>query len=270
MTNFSEISAKYEDTSLVQKSASDQLFDLIQIKEGDDVLDIGCGTGNLTKKIMGKTKGNVAGIDASKGMIEKAIQNYSHLGIRFDQCPIEQMTHADSFDVIFCNSTFQWFTNPEPVLQACHNALRPNGRMGIQAPARKIYSPNFIEAVEKVKYDPRLKEQFASFQAPWFFLETPEEYNVLFEKAGFEILHSRIDRVVSFHTPEEVYKIFESGASAGYLNQKFYSAPLSEAYSNTFRQIVKEAFRDQTNSDGQIDLIFFRIYLLARKLHKRL
>ncbi|MBS1214859.1 MAG: hypothetical protein H6R26_3476, partial [Proteobacteria bacterium] len=41
MTNFSEIAAKYEKNSLVQKSASDQLFDLLQIKETDAVLDVG-------------------------------------------------------------------------------------------------------------------------------------------------------------------------------------------------------------------------------------
>ena len=96
MTNFSEISVKYEEDSLLQKSASDQLFDLIQVKKNEDVLDIGCGTGNLTRRIAEKTSGKVAGIDASEGMIEQARRNYSYLGIRFDICPVEKMTYADS------------------------------------------------------------------------------------------------------------------------------------------------------------------------------
>jgi protein-L-isoaspartate O-methyltransferase len=81
MTNFSEIAAKYEKNSLVQKSASDKLFDLLQIKENDAVLDVGCGTGNLTKIIAEKTRGRVIGIDASEQMIEEAKRNYSHLDI---------------------------------------------------------------------------------------------------------------------------------------------------------------------------------------------
>ena len=268
MSNFSEIAAKYEKNSLVQKSASDKLFDLLQIKETDAVLDVGCGTGNLTKIIAEKTRGRVVGIDASEQMIEEAKRNYSHLDIRFEVCPAERMPYMDSFDVIFCNSTFQWFKNPEPALKSCFGALRHHGKMGLQAPARHIYSPNFIAAIDQVKIDPRLMEQFASFQAPWLFLETPEEYMMLFERSGFEVLHARIDRVVSTHTPEEVFKIFDSGASAGYLNPEFYRLPISSDYADTFREVVKESFERQATADGQVDLVFFRVYLLVRKLQK--
>lgn len=265
MTNFSEIAAKYEKNSLVQKSASDQLFDLIGIQETDDVLDIGCGTGNLTRRIAGKTKGKVVGRDESEGMIREATRSSSHLGIHFEVGPIEAMTTADSFDVIFCNSAFQWFKDPQAVLKACFKALRHRGRIGIQAPATKVYSPNFIEAVEKVRTDPRLGRQFASFQEPWLFLETPEEYKQLFERAGFEVPHARIDRVVSSHGPEEVFAIFDSGAAAGYLNQECYRLPFPDGYPAAFREVVKEAFAEQASPHGRVDLVFFRIYLLARK-----
>jgi len=265
MTNFSEISVKYEKDSLVQKSASDELFDLIRIGERDDVLDIGCGTGNLTKRIAEITGGKVTGIDASEGMIQEARRNYSHLGISFEVCPVERMTHVDSFDVIFCNSAFQWFKIPQPVLKSCYRALRRSGRIGIQAPARNVYCPNFIEAVEQVRIDPRLRDRFASFRSPWLFLETPEEYKLLFETAGFEVLHARIDQVSARHTPEQIFKIFDSGAAAGYLNQEFYRLPISGDYAGAFREVVRQAFEKQAGADGQVDLTFFRVYLLARK-----
>jgi len=265
MTNFSEISASYKKDSLVQRSASDQLFDLIQIKPFEDVLDIGCGTGNLTVKIAEQTKGKVAGIDASEGMIDQAIQNYSHRSIEFKVCPVEKLNYIDLFDVIFCNSTFQWFKNPGHDLEICLRALKYGGRMGIQAPARKVYFPNFIDAVEKVKADSLLQEKFSSFQPPWYFIETPEEYADLFERAGFEVLHSRIDEVTSSHTLDEACTIFDSGAAAGYLNQDFYSLPISDNYIDAFRRKVREAFADQANPDGRVDLTFFRIYLLAKK-----
>jgi ubiquinone/menaquinone biosynthesis C-methylase UbiE len=265
MTNFSEISASYERDSLVQRSASDQLFDLIKIEPFEDVLDVGCGTGNLTVKIVEQTKGKIAGLDASEGMIDQAIQNYSHLGIEFEVCPAEKITYQNVFNVIFCNSTFQWFKNPRRALEACRNALKPGGRMGIQAPARNVYSPNFVKAVDKVKVDPWLGKLFSSFQSPWYFLETPEEYAELFERAGFEVLHSRIDRIMSSYTPDEVYSIFDSGAAAGYLNQEFYGLPISDTYIYDFRKKIQEAFADQAKPDGCVDLTFFRIYLLARK-----
>jgi ubiquinone/menaquinone biosynthesis C-methylase UbiE len=266
MTNFSEIAAKYENNAVVQRSAADHLFDLIRIQETEDVLDLGCGTGHLAKRIREQTIGKVVGVDASEGMIREADQKYSGSRICFEACRADRLPYRDSFDVIFCNSTFQWFKDPMPVLESCYGALRHQGRMGIQAPARQIYSPNFIEALELVRADPRLKAQYASFEIPWFFLDSAEEYRILFERAGFEVLDARIERVLSSHTPEEVFAIFDSGAAAGYVNDEFYRTPLSEAYTDAFREVAKAAFSAQAGPDGRVDLIFVRIYLLAKKL----
>jgi ubiquinone/menaquinone biosynthesis C-methylase UbiE len=265
MTDFTEISKRYEKDSLVQKSASEQLFDLLKIKATDDVLDLGCGAGNLTKKLAEMTKGKVVGVDASEGMIREAKKNYGGIGIAFEVCPVEKLAYADSFDVIFCNSTFQWFNPPEPALKSCFRALRANSRMAIQAAATKNYCPNFVEATKKVAADPSLRGQFAAFNPPWNFRDTTKEYTVLFEEAGFEVLHASIDQTSSFHTPEEVLKIFDSGASAGYLNQQYYSCPISEEYKVSFRTAMLEGFKEQANADGKVNLVFYRIFLLAKK-----
>lgn len=265
MTDFSQIAGTYEKRSVIQRSASDQLFDLVRIQSHEDVLDLGCGPGHLTKRIGASTRGRVVGLDAAEGMIEESRRNYARLGIDFQVCSAAQLHYSAAFDVIFCNSTFQWFKDPLPALKSCHAALRPGGRMGIQAPARRDYSPNFIAAVQKAGRDPRLRNRFASFQVPWFFLQTPEEYRALFQEVGFEVLHARIEEVVSFHTAEEVFRIFDSGASAGYLNQRFYGLPITDDYIATFKEVVQQSFREQAGVQGQVALTFYRIYLLAVK-----
>ncbi|MDY6911013.1 MAG: methyltransferase domain-containing protein [Chloroflexota bacterium] len=263
--DFLKISANYEKDSLVQKSASDELFDLLDIKEANNVLDLGCGTGHLTKAIREITTGKVVGIDGAEGMIEEAERNYKHLDISFEARPAADLRYPELFDVIFCNSAFQWFNPPDPALRSCFAALWNGGRMGIQAPATKMYSPNFIQAVGNVKAAPETSKTLAHFKEPWFFRETAEEYQSLFESLGFEVAHSRIDRIATSHTPDEVFKVFDSGAAAGYLNQSYYSIPISETYIESFREIVRKSFIAQANSEGKVDLVFFRIYLLARK-----
>jgi len=69
--NFSKIAARYEDHSLVQRSAAELLLNLLEIEESDDALDMGCGTGNLTEKIREMTGGRVVGVDPSEGMIKE-------------------------------------------------------------------------------------------------------------------------------------------------------------------------------------------------------
>ena len=76
---------------------------------------------------------------------------------------------------------------------------------------------------------------------------------------------SIIDEVVTHHSAEEAYKIFESGAAAGYLNQKYYNTQLSQKYIESFRDIVRRSFEDQADKTVQVRLTFYRIYLLAIK-----
>ena len=102
--------------------------------------------------------------------------------------------------VIFCNSSLQWFREPQKAVKNCHTALRKGGRIGIQAPAKRVYSPNFIGAIEKVKEDPRTKDIFAHFNEPWFLLEKEDEYTNLLEKTGFKIVFSKIKSIETKHT----------------------------------------------------------------------
>jgi ubiquinone/menaquinone biosynthesis C-methylase UbiE len=265
MANFTEISSQYEKDSVVQKSASEILFDLLKIGPKDDVLDLGCGTGHISRTIREKTTGRIVGVDPSKGMIEKAQGKFSNQNISFRVCNAEDLDYRNEFDIVFCNSAFQWFSNPIRAIKACHNSLRANGKMAIQAPAKDDYCPSFLSAISEVKKDKATQNIFGSFTAPWFFRNTSTEYTELFESAGFSVIESRVDKVVTNHTAKEAYKIFESGAAAGYLNQAYYSIPISQDYIDAFRDVVRGSFEYQADETGQIRLIFYRVYLLAVK-----
>ncbi len=265
MSNFSEISKQYESNSVVQKSAGQILFELLDIQTKDDVIDLGCGTGHISKVIKEKTEGRVVGIDPSEGMIEKAQEKFSHHGITFRVCSAEQLDYKNEFDIIFCNSAFQWFINPAKAVMACYNSLKMNGKMAIQAPAKDNYCPNFLRAVREVKENKLTKDIFAGFNSPWFFQNTAEEYAELFSGVGFKVKTSNIDEVTTCHSDEEAYKIFESGAAAGYLNQAYYSTRITQEYIDSFRSIVRSSFKNQADETKQVRLTFYRIYLLAIK-----
>ena len=263
--DFSKIATEYEECSTVQKSASEILLKLLRIGDNDDVLDLGCGTGHLTRKIRSLTNGKVAGVDPSEGMIKEAVEKSKGSDIVYEIKSAEGIGYKESFDVIFCNSAFQWFKDPEKAIKNCYRALRKNGRFGIQAPAKKIYCSNFIEVIEMVKRDKRTKEIFSHFKEPWLFLETTEEYKSLFEKCGFKVVFSKIEAITTEHTSEEAFRIFSSGAIAGYLNQDYYDIKLIDDYISAFRKIVKKAFERQSDEKGMVKLKFNRIFLIAVK-----
>lgn len=263
-TNFSEIAKRYERDSLIQKSAAEKLLSLLAIGGDDRILDLGCGAGNLTRKLRKLTSGLVVGIDQAPEMIRQA-QKSGAKDIEFRVAGVEGLADTDAFDVIFCNSAFQWFPKPGLALANCFRALKNGGRMGIQAPAKKEYCPNFLEAVAEVACDTRTAGTFANFRSPWLFFDSAGEYAELFERAGFEVRFGVIEEQITHHDPGQVMAIFESGAAAGYLNPDCYRTNFGRDYVETFREIVAHSFRQKVDEAGRVSLLFNRIYLVGEK-----
>ncbi len=265
MKDFSVICDRYSDFAILQKSAGEMLLKLLDLHGDEDVLDIGCGVGDITRMIRKMTRGTVVGIDISAGMISEAVNRSKGLDIHFEVRRAEDIEYENCFDVVFSNSAFHWFEYPEKVIRNCYKALRKGGKIGIQAIAKKEYCPNFIKAIEKVKNDPRTSDTFMKFKGSWFLLESEDEYNRLFEECGFEVVFSEIRTIKTKHTPEEVFNIFCSGAVLFYLDEGSYDGGISKDYVYAFRDIVMNSFIEQAGEDGKVELSFNRLFLVACK-----
>ncbi|MGC7872691.1 class I SAM-dependent methyltransferase [Desulfosporosinus sp. SYSU MS00001] len=264
--NFSKVASVYEKTALVQKSASEVLLDLLSIKNGDDVLDVGCGPGNVSMEIAKMTKGRVVGIDVAPGMIEEACRRGTASGnITFAVRDAADFEFISEFDVIFSNSAFQWFRDPDVVIKRCFNALKLGGRMGIQAPATRNFCSNFVAAEEKIRSSPVTSGVFSDYRSPWLFLEKAEDYARLFERNGFRVSYSQIVQEETLYSVDKAFRIYQSGAENGYLNQDYYQVLLSSDYVEMFRELFRESLSEQAREDGMVPIVFNRIYLVAHK-----
>ena len=110
--------------------------DLAHLQAGEAVLDVGCGTGDLTfavEKQVGPN-GKVVGIDAAPEMITRARQKATRRGsaVDFRVEPVETMSFADhTFDVVICSMAFHHFPAPlkEQALVEIRRVLKPGGRV---------------------------------------------------------------------------------------------------------------------------------------------
>ena len=153
----------------------------------------------------------MVGIDLSPEMVALARQA-APKGIEFVTGSAEDLDMPGQFDAIFCNSAFQWFTEPAKAIANCYAALRPDGRMVMQAPARHEFCPIFLRAVASLADDPRTAETWSHFVSPWTFYETAEEYERLFTDAGFALVGGEIEELSEHCTPSRALDMFDSGA----------------------------------------------------------
>jgi trans-aconitate 2-methyltransferase len=104
----------------------ENLIELLDPKPGERILDLGCGTGQLTQKIA-ERGAEVVGLDASPEMIGQARQNFPSL--RFVLQDATAMTFAEEFDAVFSNAALHWVLDAPAAAQGMFRALRESGRI---------------------------------------------------------------------------------------------------------------------------------------------
>lgn len=104
------------------------------LKKGITVLDVGCGTGAISKdiaKIIGNS-GKVTGIDNTKNFIESGKITYERIkNLELIHCDIFDFEPNHKFDLIVSARMLQWLSNPKEALLKMKSLLKPKGQISI-------------------------------------------------------------------------------------------------------------------------------------------
>lgn len=102
------------------------LVDVLDPRPGERILDVGCGTGELTRAIV-ERGARVVGIDASPAMIAEARRSFPDLDLRVMDA--RELRFDAPFDAVFSNATLHWVRPPAAAAARMFGALRPGGRL---------------------------------------------------------------------------------------------------------------------------------------------
>src|SRR5918912_3946723 len=106
------------------------LMALVEIRPNLKVVDLGCGTGELTRQLADALpNSDVTGIDASSNMLEKA-QSLSSASLHFEQGDQSQLT--GDWDLIFSNAALQWSESHTDLISRLYDRLTPGGQIAVQ------------------------------------------------------------------------------------------------------------------------------------------
>ncbi|WP_152208179.1 methyltransferase domain-containing protein [Marinobacter changyiensis] len=107
-----------------------RLADAAEIRQGQHILDVACGTGILARVIAERvgTDGSVSGVDANPGML--AVANRIAPEIEWREGDAEALPYEDaSFDAVLCQFGLMLFSSPKTALQEMQRVLRPGGNL---------------------------------------------------------------------------------------------------------------------------------------------
>ena len=175
---------------------------LANIKEGETVMDLGCGKGfdcRLASKKVGP-KGKVVGIDMTKEMIDKAIEvtkKEKYPNIEYELSRIEDLENFDKFkskfDLVISNCVFNLSPEKEKVIKGVYYVLKDGGRL------------IFTDPVALKPIPDEIKKDMKSYTSCMANASSIDDLNNLLKNAGFKDVKIEVkdgDSYVRKWTPE--------------------------------------------------------------------
>lgn len=197
---------QYNKFQSARSAPFEDIAALISVREGLKTVDLGCGTGELTRKLADRLPNcQMWGIDNSPEMLSRAVKQ-AREGVRFELQTVEDFAAAsDEWDLIFSHATLHWIADHRTLMPALMAKVRPGGQIAVQMPS------NFNHIAQRLVVDIALEEPFRT-ALNGFVRYSPvlpiDDYAEMLFAAGFENIsvfekiypqvHENSDGVVEF------------------------------------------------------------------------
>lgn len=160
------------------------VVELLAPRPGERILDLGCGDGVLTKRLL-DLGCEVVGVDGSADMVRAARER----GVDARVADGQALGFDREFDAVFSNAALHWMRrDPDAVVAGVARALRPGGRF-----VAEMGGHGNVAAVTVALLAVLARRGLDGMRAhPWYF-PTPDAYRVRLEAHGFRV--ERIDLI---------------------------------------------------------------------------
>jgi trans-aconitate 2-methyltransferase len=222
------------------------------------IVDLGCGTGRLTKRLHVHLQASeTLGLDRSPRMLAAA-QDVSSDGLRFEQRDIGAFPdNGERYDLIFSNAALQWVDDHGDLFQRLARGLAAHGQLAVQMPAMHD-DPSHTVAQELSDVEP-FRSAFGGWGRSQPVL-APESYARLLFQLGFRDPIVRL--VVYPHVltgPDDVVEWMKGTLLAEY--SRHLPSDLFDAFLEEYRRRLMA----RVDAERPFFFPFKRILLWARK-----
>ncbi|WP_417914597.1 malonyl-ACP O-methyltransferase BioC [Candidatus Electronema sp. JM] len=233
---FQRAAVSYEKQAVVQQQAAERLLELL-IQQPQRVLEIGCGSGLLTRRLLAKFN------SIEELVLNDLVPDFaSRLGLvspalRFLPGDIETLPLPGSFDLIISSSALHWLHDLNSLLDKLAAHLAPGGWL-----AFSLYGPENLHEIRELTGIGLKYRSHAELEEAL--------------RRRFRLLHSsRQIETLHFSSPQEVLRhLRETGVNS------LSRSPWSRA---KLEQFCAE-YRRRFSADGGVTLTYDSLYFLAQ------
>ena len=174
--------ASYAKRSGLQQDMGTKLMNMVTIEKGATVLDLGCGTGYLTKVLSERVgpEGKVVAVDPDGERLKIAREKYSASNTEYIQAD-DKTFPPGLYDLIFANQVIHWIPDQKAVLKRVYDNLKPGGHF--------VFSTDVDKSHE----------------------ERGEEYQLMDKLLGPDVFHKIISSKMNFMSADEYKTLISDG-----------------------------------------------------------
>jgi trans-aconitate 2-methyltransferase len=243
----------YEDKHAFVWKYGEDLINLLSPQVGEDILDVGCGTGQLTAKIA-EAGVSIFGIDADAKMIEKAKINFPQLN--FTVADARNFDLGKSFDKVFSNAVLHWINQPDLAIQSIFKHLKIGGSFVAEFGGKgniKLISQALVDALASKGLD------LGELDKYWYF-PSISDYTQRLETNGFEVIFANLfDRPTPLEAGENGMQNWLKMFASAFLSK------LSSEQKDEVIQVAVNQLKPTLYHNGQWIADYRRIRVVAVK-----
>ena len=174
---FSSIAEKWDSMETTPSSKIDALLARCDIKEGDRVLDLACGTGIITGKLISLSQREVIALDIAPKMIEIAKAKFSEEPLAtFVVGDFQTVQFPERFDKIIIYNAYPHFIDKGAFRNALLRCLKPEGEFAIIHSLSRQALDGHHHGIESISRSLLpVKEEASFYQSDFLILDAEED-----------------------------------------------------------------------------------------------
>jgi trans-aconitate 2-methyltransferase len=162
------------------------LLKLVEIRPQIKAIDLGCGTGELTRVLADTLPdSNVTGLDSSLQMLDAArAASYADSNLQFEQGDLSKLT--GSWDLIFSNAAIQWCEDHEKLIPYLFSKLNRGGQLCTQTPSNHNHISHLL--IRETAKEAPFNKILNGFERIAPVLSIEQYTKILFEQNAINII----------------------------------------------------------------------------------